>query len=295
MNTFDPDSLEPISDKKYLKYRPREKNKIMDLIVSHEESVSSPEQILDTLRKHRDHFLVNQPGVFKMEAEQIVKRLSPASILIDVGCWTGVLGKITLDLAKAVGVEPAAYLGIDAGLYYTKVAAEILPPPAKFRSFYIFPDSAVELNLVDKLYFDLFDPLNTSGFYTRRVVPKEKLSAMPVGKNIRPCDFALWLKGNYDLAKLYLKLDIEGVDHEVVHELVYYEALPEVLHFELLEKFTLYWEKPAAMLATKYDFVPPSLQPNETYIIIAVRKGSKLKPATITYHKQTKEITVNEG
>lgn len=291
MNTFDPDSIEPTFDKKYLKYTPREKNKIMDLIVSEEESVTTPVQILTTLRQHRNHFMKNQPEIFVVEANQIVKRLKPTSTLVDVGCWTGVLGWMVLNKAKALGRTPKEYLGIDAGLYYTQVAAEILPT-AKFRSFFIFPDSAVELNLVNKLYFDIFDPLNTSGFYTRRVVPKERLSAMPIGKTIRPCDFAFWLKHNYVLDDLYLKLDIEGVDHEVVHELIHYDVLPEVLHFELLEKFTMYWEKPSKLLETKYNFIAPACLPDETYIIIATRKGSNMSPTTVVYNKRTKAVTI---
>lgn len=292
MNTFDADDLKPASDKKYLKYQPREKNKIMDLIISEEESVSTPEEILATLRRHRNHFLVNQPGVFVVEADQIVKRLKSTSTLIDLGCWTGVLGRMVLDKAEALNRTPREYLGIDAGLYYIQVAAEVIPPPAKFRSFFIFPDSAVELNLVNKLYFDIFDPLNTSGFYSRRVIPKEKLSAMPIGKTIRPCDFAIWLRNNYELEHLYLKTDIEGIDHELVHELIRYDTLPEVLHFELLEKFTSYWDKPSKLLAMKYDFIPPACLPDETYIIVAVRKGSGLSPTTITYNKRTKAVSI---
>lgn len=281
------DHKDVTSDKKYLKYQPREKNKILDLITSTLPSKHPEETVKRVLRAYRDHYLQNVPVIFQFEADQIAKRLTSESIFIDLGCWTGVLGKLVLDQ-----ISPKEYIGIDAGLWYTEISKEILPSTAKFRSFFILPDSAVDLNTLDKLYLDINDPVNTSGFYTRRAVAADNLSAMPIGKTMRPIDFANWLKTNYDLENLYLKMDIEGVDQELVLHLAENGVLPAVLHFELLEKFMMYWGPAKVVLEKYYDFIPPPNQPNQTYIIIAIRKGVSYNPTTLIYDKIAKTTEI---
>jgi hypothetical protein len=268
-----------------LKYKARDRNKILDLITTIPESAVPEDQVKKILRLHRDHYLANPINVFEYEVEEIVSRTDENTTLIDLGCWTGVLGRQVLDRVK-----PKLYVGIDAGLWYCEIAKEIMPPECKFRSFYVLPASAVDLVNVDKIYFTVEDPLNTSGFYTRRIIEQEKLAAMPVGKTIRPVDFALYLKSNYDLENLYLKMDVEGVDQEIVQELIRTDTLPKVVHFEMLEKFTPYWEETKFLLEMKYDFIGMPDRPNCTGIIVAVRKGSGLKPATIIWDKTTKQL-----
>lgn len=269
-----------------LKYTPREKNRILDLITSEAESVAGEAEVRRVLRAHRDHFLAHRIGVFEHEVEEIVRRLTPASTFVDVGCWTGVLAYQVLEQ-----VTPTAYLGVDAGLWYVELAREILPDWCRFRSFYLLPDSAVDLNRIDKLYFTLADPLNTSGFYTRRVFAQDRLAAMPVGKTMRPVDFAAYLQQNLDLARTYLKVDIEGVDQDLVRALVRSEVVPQVLHFELLEKFTSYWPETRAALQTRYEFVDVPERPGTTAIVVAIRKGESLAPATLLWDKGTRVIS----
>jgi hypothetical protein len=272
-----------------LKYKPRDKNPILDLITSEAASIASEMEVWRVLRTHRDYFLENRIGIFEHEAAEIGERLTPDATLIDLGCWTGVLAAQVLER-----VLPRAYVGIDAGQWYVELAREFLPDWCQFRSFYLLPDSAVDLCRLDKLYFTLQDPLNTSGFYIRRVVPQERLAAMPVGKAMRPVDFAGWLRHNHDLARLYLKIDIEGVDQDVVRALIRTEALPQVLHFELLEKFKHRWPVTRGLLAARYDFVDVALPLDSTAIIIAVRKGEPLRPATILWDKTTRELSKHE-
>lgn len=269
-----------------LTYKARDKNRIMDLVTTEAGSIADEFHVKAVLRAHRDHFLTHRISVFEREVSQITQRLGPESTFIDLGCWTGVLGRLVLN-----AVTPAVYMGIDAGLWYVQIAREIMPPWCKFRSFYLLPDSAADVNRVDKLYFTLEDPLNTSGFYTRRAVAQDKLAAMPVGKTIRPIDFAHYLQANFDMARLYLKMDIEGVDQELVQALIKSDTLPQVLHFEMLEKFMAYWPETREALASRYDFIDLPESTDTTGIIVAIRKGEAFAPATITWNKSTKAIT----
>lgn len=272
-----------------LTYTAREKNKIMDLITTEAESIIPQAEVMRILRLHRDHFLKNPISVFEHEVAQIVARLTTEMALIDLGCWTGVLGHQVLQK-----VTPKEYVGIDGGLWYVDVAREILPPTAKFRSFYIVPDSAADINRVTKIYFTPHDPLNTSGFYTRRVYQQKELAAMPAGKTIRPVDFAFWIRDNFNVAEVYLKTDIEGVDQELVQALCKYDILPKVIHFEMLEKFMPYWPATRELLQAQYDFVDMPTRSNCTGIIVAVRKNSGLTPSTMIWDKTTKVITTYE-
>jgi hypothetical protein len=272
-----------------LSYTPREKNRILDLITTEAGSVADEQEVKGVLRAHRDHFLRHRVEVFESEVAQIAARMGAGSTLVDVGCWTGVLGRLVLER-----VRPAGYLGIDAGRWYVDIAREVLPEWCRFRSFYIVPDSAVDLARIDKIYFTLEDPLNTSGFYTRRVWPQDKLAAMPVGKTMRPIDFAHYLRHNLDLEHLYLKTDIEGVDQELVQALIRDGTLPQVLHFEMLEKFMPYWPQTREALQRAYDFVDLPGEPDTTAIVVAVRKGEPLRPATIVWNKSTRALTTLE-
>lgn len=269
-----------------LKYTPRNRNPILDLITSEPESIAGEPEVRHVLRAHRDYFLANRIGVFDHEVAEIAARLAPTGTLVDLGCWTGVLASQVLEC-----VTPKAYVGIDGGRWYVDLAREILPAWCQFRSFYLLPDSAVDLNRIDKLYFTLQDPLNTSGFYTRRAIDQDRLAAMPVGKAMRAVDFAAWLAQNHDLASLYLKIDIEGVDQDVVRSLVRTETLPQVLHFELLEKFMHNWSGTRELLATRYDFIDVPVRPNTTAIVIAIRKGESLRPASILWDKASRELS----
>lgn len=272
-----------------LKYKPRDKNKLLDLVTTETGSVVDEQRVKAVLRAHRDYFLANKVQVFQEEARQIVQRLGPDSTFVDLGCWTGVLAHHVLE-----AVTPAAYVGIDAGRWYIDVAREILPAWCKFRSFYLLPDAAADLARVDKLYFTLEDPLNTSGFYIRRVIAQDRLAAMPVGKTVRPVDFAHYLRDNFAVDKLYLKMDIEGIDPELVLALTRTQLIPQVLHFEMLERFMPYWPEVGAALAPHYEFVDFPPAPNTTAIVVAVRKGEPFAPATLVWDKATKAITLYE-
>lgn len=281
MNTSPPEDRSSL-----LLYKARDKNQILDLITTETPSIIGEDEVKKILRLHRDYFIANPIKIFEYEVNEIVQRISSKTTLIDLGCWTGVLGRQILDR-----VTPRLYVGIDAGIWYCEVAKEIMPPECKFRSFYVIPDSAVDLAHVDKIYFNPEDPLNTSGFYTRRVIPQDKLAAMPTGKTIRPIDFAHFLKSNYDLEDLYLKTDVEGVDQEIVQALIKSKTLPRVIHFEMLEKFKLrFWEDTRKLLKQHYKFIEVPDRINYCGIIVAVRMDSGLTPTTIIWDKTTKQI-----
>ena len=203
-------------------------------------------------------FRVMNNKVFDEEAENIVSiaKLENATEVIDFGCWVGILANEVLKRWP----ELTTYHMIDAVPYYINKAKELLQRtdlpctevtliPNEFKG--VIPTS---------ILVHPYDTLNSSSIYSSYFLD-EKIKAanvtMPCAPVKRVTEF---VQANPQLfaGNQYVKLDLDGVDMDLVNSFIDQGHRPAVIQFEVWNAFKPGYDKLKEKL-TKLGYMFPDV------------------------------------
>lgn len=178
------------------------------------------DQVRDAIKRTADRLLA--AGIHRGEARLIAKtyRAGGCDELLDLGCSTGVLAYRILELVK-----PKRYVGFDANPFCVEHTLQLLRSsypelPITVTASTIIPD---HLSSKTRVKGKVNDLVNTSSVYTTLPGAVEfdspPMTVQDIVRDISPSTF--------------LKIDIDGVDVDIISELIRSNRLPRAFQFEL--------------------------------------------------------------
>jgi hypothetical protein len=181
---------------------------------------------------------VQARGVFREEARYIERTCQVENLhrVIDFGSWCGVLAHNVL----ATGVPLDNYHLVDCAPIYMEIALAHLGEthtPVTHELVTLVPNSVARRPVT--MLVDSYDTLNTSSIYSEHFVREPVKQA-----NVRvPLANALTLNeyvtGHLTMfnSDTYVKIDLDGVDLDLVDSILDNDCLPGAIHFEVWNPF----------------------------------------------------------
>jgi hypothetical protein len=182
-------------------------------------------------------FRVISNKVFSEEANYVKETCERNGIkkVLDMGCWTGILAREVFD----TGVKLDNYHLIDAVPFYMNKALEILEgEPVTHELITLLPPSYKAVPPTSMLVHP-YDTLNSSSIYSGlflKEAVKEANVRLPLAKSQQIPDY---IKNNADRfgSDTYVKVDLDGVDIEMIAEIIKAGLKPGAVHFEVWNSF----------------------------------------------------------
>lgn len=182
-------------------------------------------------------FRVISNKVFVEEANYIKQTCERNDIknIVDFGCWTGILASEIFD----TGVELNNYHLVDAVSFYMNKALELLADkPVTHELLTLLPPSYKGAPPTSMLVHP-YDTLNSSSIYSGYFLKEEIKQAnvrLPLAKSMTITDY---IKNNKDRfgADTYVKVDLDGVDIEMLAEILRAGLTPGAVQFEVWNSF----------------------------------------------------------
>lgn len=180
---------------------------------------------------------VMENQVFKEEARYIQRTCEKNNLkrVTDLGAWTGVLAKEVFD----TGIELENYHMVDAVAIYLERAQALLQN---------FPVSEELVTLLPRGYVgrapktmlvNAYDTVNTSSIYSEHFVSNQVKHAnyqVDLAESVQVADY---VKNNPSrfAPNTYVKIDLDGVDINLVEEILQQGYEPGAIHFEVWHVF----------------------------------------------------------
>lgn len=188
-------------------------------------------------------FRVINNKVFDSEAEHMVTlaKLENATAIVDFGCWVGVLASEVLKRWP----ELSSYHLIDAVPYYISKAKDMLMrDDMPSTEITLIPDTYKEAPPTTMLVHP-YDTLNSSSIYSKHFLD-EKIKSANVTVSLAPAKkVSEFVKSNSNLFSTnnYVKIDLDGVDMNLVNAVIDAGNQPAVIHFEVWNAFKPAYDK----------------------------------------------------
>ena len=183
-------------------------------------------------------FRVISNKVFAKEADYIKLMCERNDIkkIVDFGCWTGILAKEIFD----TGIKLDNYHLIDAVPFYMNKALEILAdqPEVTHELVTLLPPSFKGTPPTTMLIHP-YDTLNSSSIYSNYFLKDDVKQAnvrLPMAPSQALTDY---ITKNADQlgSNTYVKVDLDGVDIEMVSEMIKAGVRPGAVQFEVWNTF----------------------------------------------------------
>jgi hypothetical protein len=213
-------------------------------------------------------FRVINNNVFDTEAEYIVTlaKLENATAVIDFGCWVGVLAS---EVRKRWPELPHYQL-IDAVPYYIKKAKTILmQDDIPSIEVTLIPDD-FNGEVPTTMLISSYDTLNSSSIYSKDFLNASTKTANvtmklapvnTVGEFVKDND-SLFSKNNY------VKIDLDGVDIDLVNSIINANFSPAVVQFEVWNSYKPAYEKlKERMSASGYLFPNIAIEKHQHFSV----------------------------
>lgn len=193
------------------------------------------EKFADLLNAQIMRLITNK--IFVREADYIKKTCEKNNLsrIVDFGCWTGVLASEIFN----TDIKIDNYHLIDASPFYINCAKTMLDgKPITSECVTLIPPSFKQPNPTSMLVHP-YDTLNSSSIYSRFFLSEEVKNANVTVPISNPTPLNDFLKSNKNLFSdsCYVKIDLDGVDIELVRGIFEHCYLPGAIQFEVWHSF----------------------------------------------------------
>jgi hypothetical protein len=202
-------------------------------------------------------FRVINNKVFEEEAEHMIAlaKLENANAIVDFGCWVGVLANEVLKRWP-----DTSYHLVDAvPLYISKAKAMLMRDDIPTTEVTLIPDN-YKGDPPTTMLVHPYDTLNSSSIYSKHFLGEQVKAAnvtVPVAPVKKVSEF---VRSNKDLFETnnYIKIDLDGVDMDLVNAIIDAGYQPSVIHFEVWNAFKPAYDKLKERLS-KLGYVFPDM------------------------------------
>lgn len=200
---------------------------------------------------------VTEKSVFTEEARYIAQTCYRNNIrnILDLGCWTGVLACDVL----GTGIKLDNYHLVDAVPYYLDRACELFKdiPQVTHEAVTILPPSYLG-DPPKEMLIHPYDTLNTSSLYSEHFLSsrvKHTCLHVPLAES---SSITQYVTDNLDRFGIntYVKIDLDGVDVELVAEIIKRGLQPGGLQFEIWNNVKDKYATLASILKTRGYMIP---------------------------------------
>lgn len=193
------------------------------------------EKFADLLNAQIFRLITNK--TFVEEAEYIKKTCEKNNLtnIVDFGCWTGVLASEVFN----TGLNISNYHMIDAVPYYVNIAKYMLSDkPITTECVTLIP-SNYKSEFPKSILVHPYDTLNSSSIYSQYFL-NEQIKKANVTVPVSNCqlveDFVDNNKQRFS-EDSYIKIDLDGVDIELVKQILSKNLKPGAIQFEVWNSF----------------------------------------------------------
>ena len=217
-------------------------------------------------------FRVINNKVFDTEAEYIVTlaKLEKATAVVDFGSWVGVLASEVLKRWP----ELSHYQLIDAVPYYiTKAKAMLMRDNIPSIEVTLIPDDFKGEHPTTML-ISAYDTLNSSSIYSKHFLSANVKTANVTMKLAPVSTVGAFVKenGSLFLENNYVKIDLDGVDIDLVNSIIDAGYTPAVIQFEVWNSFKPVYEKlKERMTALGYVFPDIVIEKHQHFSVAVSR------------------------
>ena len=211
---------------------------------------------------------VTDNQVFREEARYIQRTCEKSNLkrVTDLGAWAGVLAKEVFD----TGIKLDNYHLVDAASIYLDRAQALLQNfPTTQELVTLLPQGYVG-HPPKTMLVNAFDTVNTSSIYSEHFVSpavKEINCRVDLADSQMVPDY---VKNNPDkfAQDTYVKIDLDGVDINLVEEIIHQGLEPGAIHFEVWHVFKNGYARVARLLQSKgYKMPTMDLDMHKNYSV----------------------------
>lgn len=186
--------------------------------------------------------------------------------VVDFGCWTGILASEVFN----TGIKLEKYYCVDAVPYYIAQAKIILKnKPVTYETVTLLPPSYKSAPPQSMLVHP-YDTLNSSslysGYFLKEDVKKANVT-VPLADS-KPLTNYISERNELFRPNCYVKIDLDGIDLELVGAIIRQGLNPGAIHFEVWNSFKGGYTRAANALANMGYKVPaPNLHIHQSFSV----------------------------